>query len=147
MAEPQDLIDLLVEDHERMRDLLERLDCEEDPERVRPLFLELAEALVAHEAMEHEVLFPALGAGVHEVHEREGEHEEINQLLEEMRTLSTTGFGFLKRTCAVVLELREHFETEETVLFPMARLALTPEERVELGRRAAVVRDGALAPG
>jgi hypothetical protein len=75
------------------------------------------------------VVFPALrasvpAAGTGMVTSLE-EHEEINSLLDEMLGLDPSCFGFMKRTSALILELRAHFAEEEE-LFGRLRAALDP---------------------
>jgi len=139
MAELSDAIDLLLDDHRYMEVLLDRLDRESDPEEMRTLFLRIAGELAAHEAAEHDVVFPAARAGVpsgrRDVHELTEEHEEVNSLLAEMLTLDPSSAGFTKRASALVFELRAHFAEEEEILFPAMRAAIDPAALEELGLR------------
>lgn len=140
MAQTKDVIEQLVDDHRLMDRLLGRLDDEDDPTELRRLFLKLGEILAGHEAIEQHVLFPALGAAGGHSHDQMDEHEEINQLLDEMRGLSAVGMGFRKRACAVVLELREHFAAEEEYVFPRVRALLSCDELEALGAQAIEAR-------
>jgi iron-sulfur cluster repair protein YtfE (RIC family) len=147
MPEFRDAIDLLVEDHRFLEELLERLDREDDPREMRALFLRIAGDLAAHEAAEHEVVFPAAraagSAGTHEVHELIGEHEEVNSLLAEMLTLDASGAGFAKRASALVFELRAHFAEEEERLFPALRAVLDPAYLAWLAPRVRAIKRSA----
>lgn len=67
------------------------------------------------------------------------EHAEIHQLVAEMQEPDSAGFGFLKRACALCVELEEHFAEEEEELFPLLRSLLGPDRLLELGERAQVV--------
>ena len=133
------MIEMLLEDHRRLRVLLDRLDAEEDPFRARIDYLELVGELSAHEACEIEVVFPAIRAMVpsadHELAALLGEHEEMNELVDEMRGLDPSGLGFGKRESALFLELHSHFAEEEEV-FDRLGTVLGLDERIELGRRA-----------
>lgn len=139
MVDGPDVIDVLTEDHRRLRGLLARLDEEQEPAELRVIFLELVGELAAHEACEQQVVFPALQAALPataaELSARLAEHEEINQLLDEMRELVPSGLGFIKRATALVLELDAHF-SEEEVIFDRLRAVLGPTELVELAARA-----------
>lgn len=145
----------------RVEGLLKRLDREQDPTELRSLYLQVVGELASHEACEQQVVFPALRASV----PAEGtgmaacldEHEEINSLLDEMRVLDPSCYGFMKRTGALILELQAHFAEEEE-LFGRLRTALAPAERADLARRAraatscapafpAAVRRAAVASG
>jgi hemerythrin superfamily protein len=142
MAEAPDVVDLLIEDHRRLEGLLERLDRAQDPTELRSIYLRIVGELAAHEACEQQVVFPALRraealavAGDTDVDACLGQHEEINSLLDEMLALDPSGFGFMKRASALLLDLRAHFAAEEQ-LFAYLRSALDPAELTTLATRA-----------
>ncbi len=95
------VVDLLTRDHQFLRGLVEELDKEEDPARLSSLFDLLARKLAAHEAGEQQVVFPAFRDAVKSnddmARRRADEHEEINELLAEMRVLTACDSGFEKR--------------------------------------------------
>lgn len=136
MGETRDVIDVLLDDHRLLDELLERLDREDRPAEMRLLFLRIAHELAAHEAAEHDVVFPAARAALsdpsHALLDLAAEHEEANSLLTEMLQLDPAGLGFAKRASALVLELRAHFAAEEELLFPQLRSALAPGELAAL---------------
>jgi hemerythrin superfamily protein len=140
-----DAIELLVRDHRLINGLVEQLDGTDDPVEARGLFLRIVEELSAHEAAEHEVVFPAFRAALRmddddTVAHRMGEHEELNGLLAEMRSLAPGSFGFAKRGRALLLEVEAHFLEEEETVFDRMRAAFSADELVELGRRAFAVK-------
>lgn len=147
MEEISDAIDLLIDDHRYMEALLDQLDLEDDPAEVRRLFMRIAGELAAHEAAEHDVVFPAalatVPSGRREVHELIGEHEEVNSLLAEMLALDPSGAGFAKRAGALALELRAHFTEEEELLFPALRAALEPAVLVGIATRVRAAKRSA----
>ena len=92
MTDQVDGIELLLHDHRMIDRLAEQLDATDDPAEIRHLFLRIVEELAAHEAAEQEVVFPAFrakfdAADDHTLANRMGEHEEMNELLAEMRSL------------------------------------------------------------
>jgi hemerythrin superfamily protein len=142
--EPIDIIELLERDHREIDRLVSELDDADDVATIRRIFLHIVDELSAHEAVEHEVLYPAFeaavaGAGDVLAH-RISEHEELNELLDEMRGLAPDGFAFLKRGSALLLEMQGHFLAEEQTVFDRMRRELSPEALVELGRRATLAR-------
>lgn len=150
MTTDVDIIELLETDHRRISDLAERLDSVTDDDEVRDLYRQIVDGLLAHEAIEHEVLFPAFRA-MHDtdaessaddatLDERLGEHDELNGLLAEMRDLDSHDFAFVKRGSALLLDIEGHFEMEEESVFAPMREQLSKEELVELGRRALAVK-------
>ena len=149
MTETRDVIQLLTEDHRAIIDLAERLDAALDPAVVRELFLHVVERLAAHEAAEQQVLFPAVRtsspAGGNEASRRLSEHDEINELLAEMRCLPPDGFAFAKRSSALLLDIQNHFQAEETELFPRLSAGMKPIELFRLGAEVARVMEHAPA--
>ena len=145
MANQTDVIDLLLGDHRLIAGLVEQLEAADDPTEIRRLFLRIVEELAAHEAAEQEVVFPAFRTtcesdGDSTLTHRMGEHEELNGLLVEMRSLAPDCFGFTKRGSALLLEVKSHFEQEEESVFADMRAAFSADELAELGRRALAVK-------
>jgi iron-sulfur cluster repair protein YtfE (RIC family) len=145
MTKQIDVIDLLLGDHRLIDGLAEQLDAADDPAEIRRLFLRIVEELAAHEAAEQEVLFPAFRASLQmaeddTVAHRMGEHEELNELLAEMRSLAPDCFGFTKRGSALLLEVKNHFMREEESVFANMRASFSADELVELGSRALAVK-------
>ncbi|MGD9996746.1 MAG: hemerythrin domain-containing protein [Ilumatobacteraceae bacterium] len=147
--EPIDIIELLERDHRVIDGLVAELDEATDAAAIRRIFLRIVDELSAHETVEHEVLYPAFHAAVADADgilaHRVAEHEELNELLDEMRGLAPDGFAFLKRGSALLLELQGHFQSEEQTVFERMRRELGREALVELGRRAIIARSHAPA--
>ncbi|MBI5089329.1 MAG: hemerythrin domain-containing protein [Actinobacteria bacterium] len=146
--EPIDVIELLERDHRMLDELVAELDDAEDTDAIRHVFLRIVEALSAHEVVEHDVLYPAyraaFGADDDEtLSHRMAEHEELNELLAEMRGLAPDGFAFLKRGSALLLEMQGHFQAEEETVFARMRRDMSPELLADLGRQAVVAKSHA----
>jgi hemerythrin superfamily protein len=136
-----DVIEVLEADHRRIDALIEELERAD----IRRIFFKIVEDLAAHEAAEQEVVFPAFratieAAGDTTIAHRMGEHEELNELLAEMRSLAPSGFGFTKRGSALMLDIKAHFLKEEETVFLRMREMLSKEDLVELGTRALQVK-------
>jgi len=145
MSTPSDAIELLLQDHRLIAGLGEQLNAADDPAEIRRVFLRIVEELSMHEAAEQEVIFPAFRAsfetaGETTVAQRIGEHEELNELLAEMRGLAPDGFGFDKRAGAFLLEITSHFRQEEETVFDRLRAAFSAGELAELATRAVAVK-------
>ena len=145
MTELIDVIELLERDHRLINDLVEQLDAADDSAEIRHLYLRIVEELSAHEAVEQEVVFPAFHAAVvtdgdDTLFHRMGEHEEMNEMLAEMRTLAPNSFAFIKRGSALLLELKGHFLIEEETVFTRMRREFTSEALIELGELAVVAK-------
>jgi hypothetical protein len=138
-----DLIELLERDHRRIDGLAESLDTTSDTEEIRALFVQILDAVLVHERIEREILYPAfLGVMAAEgttIQARTGEHEELDELLEEMSRLDVDGYAFIKRGSALLLELEGHFAREEESVFAPMRAKVPAAELVRLGRRALAI--------
>jgi hypothetical protein len=140
MTEQIDAIELLLRDHRLIDDLAEQLDTVDDPAEIRRLYLRMVEELAAHEAAEQEVVFPAFRAAQETADDdtlacRMGEHEELNEMLAEMRGLAPDCFDFTKRGSALLLEIKGHFLREEESVFAQMRATFSAAELAELGKR------------
>jgi hemerythrin superfamily protein len=150
MTNQIDAIELLLRDHRMIEGLAEQLDTVDDPAEIRRLYVRIAEELAAHEAAEHEVVFPAFRAALeiaddNTLTRRLGEHEELNELLAEMRSLAPDCFGFTKRGSALLLDIKAHFLCEEESVFAQMRATLSAEELADLGSRVLAVKQHAPA--
>ena len=145
MPDQMDAIEFVLREHQSIETLAEQLDVADDPGATRSLFLQIVEQLAAHEAVEQQVIFPAFRASLGRAGDvtlahRMGEHEELNELLSEMRTLAPDGLSFSKRESAFVLEIKEHFRREEETVFARMRESFSPDQLEELAHRALVVK-------
>jgi iron-sulfur cluster repair protein YtfE (RIC family) len=153
LNEPSDIVDLLIECHERIRKFIglavqlaktEELadtDVRDAAARVTRYFFE---ALPLHVADEEESILPRLqgktaelDASLSEMHEEHREHEpQVENLLNVCRTLqeSPERLNELRPkllACATRLEQEflNHLEKEESVILPAIRQLSTTEER------------------
>jgi hemerythrin superfamily protein len=137
MSDQIDAIEVLLRDHRLIDELAEQLETADDPAEIRHLYLRLVEELAAHEAAEQEVVFPAFrtALGMDDdgtLASRLGEHEELNELLAEMRGLPPDSFAFVKRGSALLLDIRDHFLREEESVFAQLRATFSADELSEL---------------
>lgn len=150
MTAEVDIIELLERDHRRIDGLAERLDSAADTNEIRSLYQQIVDALSVHEAIEHELLFPALRGILAATEDttidaRMAEHEELNSLLAEMQGLDPSGFAFIKRGSALLLEMEGHFAREEESVFALMRAAIQPADLVRLAERAIDLKNSATA--
>ncbi|WP_028239166.1 hemerythrin domain-containing protein [Stutzerimonas azotifigens] len=143
-------IELLKQDHVRIKDLLGRLT--ESTERAVKLRTELLEKieqeLTAHTRIEEEVLYPAL--------RKEGDKEEAKmayEAKEEHRAVDSLVLPDLKKTEVGSLEfsgrakvlkelLEHHIEEEESDMFPTCEKLFDQARLDEMGQQMADIRKG-----
>lgn len=131
-----DIIDLILEDHDEVRELFSRLDTT-DPEGRGELFETIVYELARHEAAEETIVHPTLrdevpagGSIAESVLEEESEAEQLMADMEKMDPTSDEFLAAFRRLRDDVLEHAEHEEDEE---HPKLREQLTQERLREMG--------------
>ena len=129
-----DVISILLQDHNEVRQLFGQLDSAVGAEQRTELFHKLVRELAMHETAEEEVVYPALrkdaadGDAVADARiEEEGEAEKLLSKMEKMDVASEEFARALDKLRAAVLQ---HAEKEESEVFPRLRQAES-EERLE----------------
>ena len=135
-----DAIQLLKDDHEKMRKLLSEADetTERGVKTREELFQRIKKELTIHETIEEEILYPAL-----EEHRRtkeivlEGyeEHHVADLLLGELETLPVDDERWGAKLGVMKENIEHHIEEEEGEMFPKARQIFDATELEELGAR------------
>lgn len=140
-----DPIALLMTDHRRFEKLLE--EGEKTTERARrgrrEILKALTSALSVHEAIEEQILYPAL-----EPHPEarkttlEGyeEHHVADSILNELRAVATDDEKWAAKFKVLKENITHHIQEEERMMFPAARGVLEREELLALGARMRALR-------
>jgi len=132
-----DVISLITADHSEVDELLDRISSG-DPNAAE-LLEKLVSMLKAHSEAESEVVYPAIKKAVpdvvHEVHDGEAEHEQIEQMLDQIGAMEPGEPGFDGLLAAVAAAVRHHVEEEENDVLPAFRDAVSSDELEDLGRR------------
>jgi hemerythrin superfamily protein len=139
-AKKNDVVDLLLEQHQRINQLLNRLATATGQQK-RTQFRELVRLLTAHESAEEEILHP-----VARIHQAEGdkvvrsrlrEEHETKEDLAELVELGLNHPDFDIKLAELADTFRRHARHEEDDEFPDLRRNLPPER---LRRMAAAVQ-------
>ena len=139
-TDENDPVVLLEVDHRRFEELLEQgtATTERATKRRSELLETLIVALKVHEAIEEQILYPALKpyAETHDiVLEGYQEHHVADFLVRELRRLARDDEKWGAKFKVLEESLAHHIEEEERKMFPTARAVLTKEELNALGRR------------
>jgi hypothetical protein len=116
-----DVISLLTQDHEAIKERLFELGCAEPAMRGQ-LFWELTEQLVRHEVGEEVVVYPALRhepGGEAIARARLGEESEAEKLLARLEKLDPTTEEFLGAIRDLEVAVLDHAQKEEAEVFPL----------------------------
>jgi hemerythrin superfamily protein len=129
--------DLLEQQHREVEKLFKALEGTDEKDKQIEIFEELASALVAHDAIEREIFYPACekAMGMNDMlGEALVEHGVIEfSLYESDQAQGKSDFEF---KCKVLKEMVEHHvEEEEKEFFPEVEESLGDEQLEELGQR------------
>jgi iron-sulfur cluster repair protein YtfE (RIC family) len=128
-----DALDLLKQDHEKVRDLFKQFEANDDQNANQGIVENIKSELEIHAHVEESIFYPTLEDQNDEdlielVDESLEEHQEVKDLLKDIEGL--TGHGQQLRS--KVMELRDkvehHASEEETELFPRVRKVLQQED-------------------
>ena len=134
-----DIVKILIEDHQEVKQFFERFDADMDLEARDGLFRELTATIVRHEVAEEETVYPALretgeqgervaDARIHE----QSEAEELPRSMEQMDVMSESFELAFHRLHGAVLQ---HAQNEESEAFPLLERLTSPEDRLRMGER------------
>ncbi|MER5372878.1 hemerythrin domain-containing protein [Streptomyces sp. NPDC002132] len=150
MAETQDVIELILQDHRRMEDLF-RLMRSVEADRASAL-QEFADLLVAHAVAEEAEVYPALkrykNIDDEEVEHGEHEHDEGNKALLELLEVEEVGSEEWDSKLEELVEaVTHHADEEERTILNGARENVAMGRREELGAAFLEERERQLKSG
>ena len=120
-----DALELLKQDHQRVKELFERSQKTEDKKQQRQIFREIKSELDTHARIEESIFYPAMQE--HEelkdmVLESLEEHKQMKTVLREMSRLSPTSERFRPKLKVLKDNVEHHaIEEEEGQFFPKVR--------------------------
>lgn len=142
---PKNAIDLLKEDHERVRHLMGQLgETTSRAAKTRTDLLEkIARELQVHTRIEEEIFYPAFRKAGDSEHdemyfEAKEEHRAVDSLvLPDLQKTDVQSDSFTGRFKVLKELVEHHIEEEEEEMFPEANKSLDDEMLLELGERMA----------
>jgi hypothetical protein len=133
-----DGLDLLEQDHRRLKALLEEGTHTTGDAPRRRLLEALTSELTTHELIEEKILYPALKAHAEAkdiVLEGYQEHHVADLVLEELQQLPPSDERWGAKLKVLKENLEHHIEEEEGEMFKTARSILSREQLEEIGAR------------
>lgn len=129
-------LDLLMEQHAEVDQLIAKLEAAEARERKRELFTELADKVAAHATIEEKLFYPSVMAKQTQelLLESVEEHLAVKRVLADMLELDVEDEHFAAKLTVMKELLRHHaHDEEEGELFPKVRKLLSGDELSALG--------------
>ncbi len=132
-----DAIDLIKDDHEEIKNLLEKIQATKRNSHKRELlFQKLQKALQSHEKIEEEILYPR----AEEIADLENfilisheEHHIVDYILERMPDVANDETIWRAKLDVLKENLERHINKEERNLLPKLKKSLNKQEREDLG--------------
>jgi hemerythrin-like domain-containing protein len=133
-------IDLLKEDHKRLRKMLDELVATSGAKTRERLLAKVSSELEVHTGVEEEIFYPAFRDAATKKEQKKlyyeavEEHRAVNEMvLPDLAETDTSGLEFGGRAKVLRELVLHHLEEEEQEMFKLARQLLSREELVELG--------------
>jgi hemerythrin-like domain-containing protein len=135
-----DALKLLKQDHDEVKQLLEKLDSttERGVKTRQELFSRVQRELRIHEAIEEEIFYPRLreNAKTKEIAlEGYEEHHVVDLVMSEIDSTPFDDETWGAKFTVMKENVEHHIEEEEGEMFKLARQALGTEQLAELGER------------
>ena len=129
---PEDAIELLRADHDKVRNLFAQYEAANDRQTKRELAEEAFVELEIHSQLEENVFYPALEEETDEegkklLAESLKEHQMVTNLIQELRKLDPDDQMFDAKFHELMENVEHHVEEEENDMFPKAEEQLEGE--------------------
>jgi hypothetical protein len=132
---PHDVLDVLIQEHREVEDLLNRLRLADEESR-RDVADRLIAHLVRHSIVEEVFVYPTvldyLVDGDEHVEHDLAEHEQLEGMLRELEGLDVRDERFLGVVLDLLMGVAQHFADEEAQQFAQLRFAVPADELVGL---------------
>ena len=133
-----DVLELLKQDHHKVKELFEQGQQTQDKKQQKQIFKEIKSELERHTRLEETIFYPAMAE--HEelkemVLESLEEHRQVKTVLREMGKLSPNSEKFKPKFKVLKDNVEHHAEEEEEgKMFPKIRKVINRAELEELGQ-------------
>ncbi len=138
-----DMIQLLKEDHQRVKTNLEQIINRFD----REMMMQCARELQLHMRLEESILYPEMQKRQetrHLIDESYGEHQEVKDILERVSTMQDEQ-RCVSELKTLLKEINHHVTEEENELFPQVQQLLPPNEIEHMTRQVMQMREREMA--
>jgi hemerythrin-like domain-containing protein len=135
-----DALSLLKEDHDKVKKMLAELDSttERGVKTREQLFTKVKQELEVHEAIEEEILYPALKEHPRAkelVLEAYEEHHVVDMVMAEIQGVAFDDERWGAKLTVMKENVEHHIEEEESEMFKQARQVFERDELEDLGER------------
>jgi hemerythrin superfamily protein len=131
-------LDLLTDDHQKVKKLFEQAQQIQDNQQKKEMFDKIDMELAIHADIEETIFYPVLeehDAFKEMVREARQEHENVEQLLLEIEDLATEDTDFSSQLAELEETVEHHVAEEEGEMFPKIREIFDDETLEALGKK------------
>jgi len=132
-----DALELLTEDHKKVKELFTSAKNTEDKKELKQLFKEIKSELETHTRIEESIFYPAMQE--HEelkdmVSESLEEHRQVKTILRELSRATPGTEKFKAKLKVLIDDVKHHAEEEEEgKMFPLVRKVVDSDELESMG--------------
>jgi hemerythrin superfamily protein len=143
-------LDLLTDDHQKVRQLFEQAQQIRDNDEKKGIFDQIDTELAVHAELEETIFYPALEE--HDelkdlVREAREEHEQVEQLLLEIEDLATEDTDFTSPLAQLETTVEHHGAEDEEEMFPKIREIFDKTALERLGKELQSAKGNQMNPG
>jgi hemerythrin superfamily protein len=123
--QPEDAIQLLTADHQKVKDLFARYESARDFNTRQQIAQQVFTELDIHAQLEETIFYPAFeeqadAEGVQLIDAAREDHQTVKELLAALRSLAVEGEEFEAKFQELMQHVQDHVEEEENEMFPEA---------------------------
>jgi hemerythrin superfamily protein len=133
-----DIYTVITEDHRKVKELMEDILHAQSERDREEMMLKLQQDILSHAISEERTFYARLRKDEklkQTISHAEEEHEEVEDLLQELTTISPAGEEWMELFKEIKQSLEQHIRQEEKEVFPLARKIITTQEANELARK------------
>ncbi len=138
-----DALNLLKQQHQKVRELFVNLEEAEDDDEKQSVFEELADNLAAHSTIEEELFYPSAYASKtkEKLTEAVEEHLSMKRIIADLMNMTVDHENFDAKVKVLKEQVEHHVDEEESELFKAVRKELQKDELERLGEQMETMFD------
>lgn len=121
-----DAIELLIEDHERVKKMFKEFEAATDAEERGGIAQLICQELIVHTAIEEQVFYPAVRVAIDDddlVDEAIVEHDSAKELIDQLQGMTPDDEQYDAKMLVLKEYIEHHVKEEEEEMFPKVRAA------------------------
>lgn len=132
-----DITQVIFMDHQKAKTLIREIEKTNDANKIQEYFGQLYKDLIVHSKAEEEVVYPNVRSfyGNNDTQELYDEQAELEQVLNQIKSMSPTAPEFKTQLRRVKDMVGDHTRQEETTMFASIRKNMSDDQREQMATR------------